>query len=109
MYCHVCNKDKPESQIDLDFESRTYGICKACVKSIHAKRANAVAGPRHTETYRTCYICEQRKPIEVVDGKTGPNSGFTYRASKGNWYSACKACNRHVLSAKSRAKKKAKK
>ena len=105
MICHVCSQDKPKARFDLELTSKTYGICKGCRQQASRLRANPLEGPRHTDQYRTCYICEQRKPIQIVDGRTGPKSGFTYRASNGSWYSACKACNKGVFGARSKAKK----
>jgi hypothetical protein len=92
--CYRCGERKSAALFTRRIDDRHYRMCQACVSEILAARPS---GGRerlaHTATHRTCYLC--RRVLSVAD--------FT-RRSNGSYFSACKACNRHVFAARRRAR-----
>lgn len=92
--CYRCNVEKPLSAFTQRVDDRHYRMCQECVSEVLTSRPEGKK-PRlpHTDTHRTCYLC--RRVLE--------NVCFTKRA-KGNYYRACKDCNKNVFAQRRRAR-----
>jgi hypothetical protein len=92
--CYRCGVRKPATAFTRRVDDRHYRMCQACVSEILVARPG---GRRerlaHTATHRTCYLCRRVLPV-----------GEFTRRSNGTYFSACKACNRHVFAARRRAR-----
>src|SRR5262245_27540803 len=95
MTCYRCRQAKAASAFTQRVDDRQYRMCRACVSEILRTRGTGEKRARltHTATHRTCYLC--RRVLAVAE--------FT-RRSNGTYFSACKACNRHVFAARRRAR-----
>ncbi len=93
--CYRCKVEKPLSAFTQRVDDRHYNMCRACVSEILLPRSGKKERLSHTSTHRTCYMCRRFLPV----------ANFT-RRTKGNYFSACKECNRHVFAQRRRARMK---
>ena len=93
--CYRCKVEKRLSAFTQRVDDRHYNMCRACVSEILPPRSGKKERLNHTETHRTCYLCRRCLPV----------ANFT-RRTKGNYFSACKECNRHVFAQRRRARMK---
>jgi hypothetical protein len=91
--CYRCHQVKPLDAFVQRVDDRHYRMCRACVSEILASRGGRKERLPHTTDDRVCYLCRRRLP----------NTEFT-RRSNGTYFSACKACNRHVFGQRRRAR-----
>lgn len=92
--CYRCGMEKPLIEFIRRIDNRYYNMCKSCVSEIMLiSRSRKRQKLKHTETQRTCYLCNRFLP----------NAEFT-RRSNGTYFSACKSCNRHVFAQRRRAR-----
>ena len=94
--CYRCEREKPLAEFIRRVDDRYYNMCRSCASEILLKRqVRKNRRLKHTETDRTCYLCERFLPVEQ----------FTKR-SNGSYFSACKDCNLHVFAQRRRARMK---
>lgn len=91
--CYRCGVAKGPEDFTQRIDDRRYRMCRSCVSEILARRGTKRPKLHHTDTHRTCYLCDRFLPV----------GSFTRRA-KGNYFSACKDCNRHVFAQRRRAR-----
>ena len=91
--CYRCGIAKPNEQFIQRLDDRYYRMCRACVSEVLARRGAKRPRLTHTDTHRTCYLCDRILPV----------ASFT-RRSNGTYFSACKDCNRHVFAQRRRAR-----
>src|SRR3954467_7824720 len=91
--CYRCKADKPIGDFTQRVDDRYYRMCQACVSAILTARSGKKERLHHTETHRPCYLCRRFLPVVM----------FT-RRTKGNYFSGCKECNRHVFAQRRRAR-----
>ena len=91
--CYRCGVAKGPEDFTQRIDDRRYRMCRSCASEILARRGTKRPKLHHTDTHRTCYLCDRLLPVE----------SFTRRA-KGNYFSACKDCNRHVFAQRRRAR-----
>ena len=92
--CYRCGIEKSPDAFILRVDARHYAMCRACVSEIMAgSRDGERVRLMHTPTHRTCYLCRRVLPV-----------GEFTRRSIGTYFSACKACNRHVFAQRRRAR-----
>jgi 5-methylcytosine-specific restriction endonuclease McrA len=92
--CYLCGQQKDESEFIQRVDDRYYRMCRSCVSEILARHGRKRPSLRHTDTHRTCYLCEGVLPV----------ASFTRRRTDGTYFSACKDCNRHVFAQRRRAR-----
>ena len=91
--CYLCKEEKPMDSFIMRLDARYYRICRDCVSKILQKSQRGQKRLKHTDTERTCYLCQLKKP----------NEQFTLRKN-GTYFSACKECNKNIFSHKRRAR-----
>ncbi len=94
--CYRCLRTKPLDAFIQRLDDRHYRMCRSCVSEILLARPVRKERLAHSTSARTCYLCR----------RTLPTGEFT-RRSNGTFFSACKACNRHVFAQRRRARLKA--
>jgi hypothetical protein len=93
--CYRCGVERPASAFTQRVDDRHFRMCRSCVSEVLAA-AVAAGKPRRlpaTNSHRTCYLCRRLLPVDR----------FT-RRRKGNYFSACKDCNRNVFAQRRRAR-----
>lgn len=91
--CYRCGQEQPLEAFITQVNDRRYRMCRSCVSEILLRRGAKRPRLTHTDTQRTCYLCDRVPPV----------ASFT-RRSNGTYFSACKDCNRHVFAQRRRAR-----
>lgn len=91
--CYRCGMSKAISHFTERIDDRHYRMCRACVSEILLARSKSKTRLPHTTTRRVCYLCRRTLPV-----------GHFTKRSDGTFFSACKACNRHVFGHRRRAR-----
>ena len=92
--CYLCDTEKELDAFILRKDKVRYRMCSDCNDDVQKKRTQfGNKKLHHTSTHRTCYKC--MRFLDVNE--------FTKRAS-GNYFSACKDCNKFVFAHNRRAR-----